>query len=89
MDHLNIKIIEGQDSVILNEQLLSGELDLVFTRNLVSHKPDVNSEFLINDQFVLICEENHRLANQSEITLNDLQGETIIWYRGDRISIER
>ncbi|WP_338469392.1 LysR family transcriptional regulator [Niallia sp. XMNu-256] len=81
IDNLNLVIIEGKDSVSLNEQILNGDLDLVFTRNIVSHKPDLVSEFLFTDKFVLIVGKNHPLANVENITLNDLQDETLIWYR--------
>jgi LysR family transcriptional regulator, regulator of the ytmI operon len=81
VDNLRMTIVEGRDSVSLNDQLLAGELDLVFTRNIVSHKPDLISEFLFNDRFILICSKEHRLANKEDISLTDLEGETILWYR--------
>jgi LysR family transcriptional regulator, regulator of the ytmI operon len=80
-DNLNLTIYEGKDSVSLNEQILSGELDLVFTRNIVSHKADLVSEFIFNDKFVLICGNNHPLASKENVTLADLENETLIWYR--------
>ena len=81
VDNLNLKIIEGKNSVNLNEQILNGDLDLVFTRNIVSHKPDLVSEFIFNDKFVLIMGKNHPLVNKEEITLKDLENETLFWYR--------
>jgi DNA-binding transcriptional LysR family regulator len=81
VDNLNLTIYEGKDSVSLNEQILSGELDLVFTRNIVSHKADLVSEFIFNDKFVLICATDHPLATKEDVTLDDLENETLIWYR--------
>lgn len=81
IEQLNISIIEGENSVVLNKQIEDGELDLVFTRNVVSHTPHINSEFLFDDKIGLICGKNHMLASKQKITLNDLEGETIFWYR--------
>ncbi|MCQ6276314.1 LysR family transcriptional regulator [Bacillus sp. V3B] len=81
IDNLEVSIFEGKDSMRLTEQIESGELDLVFTRNFVSHKPNIISEHLFDDQLVLICGENHRLADCETITPNDLQGETLICYQ--------
>jgi LysR family transcriptional regulator, regulator of the ytmI operon len=80
IDNLSITIIEGENSVRLNEQILSGELDLVFTRNAVSHNPNIISEFLFNDKIVLVCGKDHRLAEKDKLTLNDLEDETLIWF---------
>jgi DNA-binding transcriptional LysR family regulator len=81
IDNLSISIVEGENSTQLNEQIQSGALDLVFTRNTVSHNPNLISEFLFDDKIVLICGSDHRLANKKEMTINDLQGETLFWYR--------
>ncbi|MCQ6274931.1 LysR family transcriptional regulator [Bacillus sp. V3B] len=81
IDNLSITIIEGENSVRLNEQILSGELDVVFTRNAVSHNPNIVSEFLFDDKIVLICGKTHRLAQKNKLTLHDLQDETVIWFR--------
>ncbi|WP_428908224.1 LysR family transcriptional regulator [Niallia sp. Krafla_26] len=81
IDNLNLKIVEGKDSVSLNEQILAGEFDLVFTRNIVSHKSDLVSEFIFNDRFVLIVGKDHPLAKKEDLSLSDLENETLIWYR--------
>ena len=81
MDKLDISIFEGEDSIHLNEQILSGEFDLVFTRNIITQKPNFISEYLFDDKLVLICGENHRLAHHSTVLPEDLQGETLICYR--------
>ena len=81
IDNLNLKIVEGRDSVSLNEQILADEFDLVFTRNIVSHKSDLVSEFIFNDRFVLIVGKDHPLAGKEDLSLSDLENETLIWYR--------
>jgi DNA-binding transcriptional LysR family regulator len=81
IDHLEVSIFEGKDSITLNKQILSGELDVIFTRNFVSHKPNIIAEHLFDDKLVLICGKNHRLADFETITPIDLQGETIICYQ--------
>lgn len=80
IENLGITIIEGYDSVSLNEQILAGEFDLVFTRNVLSHKPEIISEYLFDNKIILVFGEAHPLAKQEVITLDDLQGETIISY---------
>jgi DNA-binding transcriptional LysR family regulator len=81
IDQLSISIIEGENSSKLNDQLLSEDVDLVFTRNVVSHKPNIISEFLFDDKIVLICGRSHRLAKQEISSLDQLQGETLFWYQ--------
>lgn len=81
IEQLNISIVEGENSVVLNQQIESGELDLVFTRNAVSHHPHIISEFLFDDKIGLICSKDHLLASKQKLALSDLQGETLFWYR--------
>jgi DNA-binding transcriptional LysR family regulator len=81
IEDIQVSIFEGKDSLTLNEQIVSGEMDLVFTRNLTSYKPSIISEFLFDDKLVLICGNQHRLANQGIITPEDLEGETLICYQ--------
>ena len=81
IDDLGITIIEGEDSVSLNAQILSNELDLVFTRNVSSHKPELISEYLFENNLIAVVGETHPLAKKEMLTLDDLEGETIISYR--------
>ena len=81
IENLGITIIEGEDSIKLNEQILAGELDLVFTRNVLSHKPELISEYLFENNIIAVVGKNHPLARIGDLTLDDLQGETIIGYR--------
>ncbi|WP_338452374.1 LysR family transcriptional regulator [Niallia oryzisoli] len=81
IDDLNITVIEGEDSNKLNEQIITGELDLVLTRNDVAYNPNLISEYLFDDKLVLICGKHHRLAEMEDIKMDDLHDETIIWHR--------
>ncbi len=81
IEDIQVSIFEGKDSLTLNEQIVSGEMDLVFTRNLISHKPYIISEFLFDDKLVLICGKQHRFAKLDIITPEDLEGETLICYQ--------
>jgi len=81
IENLSITIIEGEDSVSLNEQILAGEFDLVFTRNVLSHKPELISEYLFENKLIAVMGETHPLAKHKSLTLENLQGETIISYR--------
>jgi LysR family transcriptional regulator, regulator of the ytmI operon len=81
IEDIEVSIHEVKDSLRLNEKFLSGELDLVFTRNSYTHQPDTISEFLFDDQLILICGKNHQLANKEFILPGDLEGETLICYQ--------
>ena len=81
IDNLGIRIIEGENSNTLNKQILSGEIDLVFTRNILSHKPEVISEYLFENKLVVVLGKTHPLAKKEEITLDDLENETLISYQ--------
>lgn len=80
IENIEVSIYEGKDSHKLNKQIVSGELDLVFTRNSHTNKPNIVSELLFEDQLNLICGRNHRLANKEIISPEDLAGETLICY---------
>lgn len=81
LDNLTITINEGHDSVKLNEQILSGEFDLVFTRNVLCHKPELVSEYLFDNNIIAVLGIHHPLAQKAKLTLQDLEGQTIIGYR--------
>ncbi len=81
IENIEVSIYEGKDSQILNEQIISGDLDLVFTRNFIAHKSYIVSEFLFEDKLVLICGKNHRLANAETLKPQDLADETLICYQ--------
>ena len=81
IENLNITIIEGEDSCSLNEQILSGELDLVFTRNVSAHRPEILTEYLFDNNLVVVLGKDHHLAEKDELAIGDLEGETLISYK--------
>lgn len=81
MGDIDIKVIEGHDSVSLNEKILSGEMDLVFTREVLTNSRDVVSEYLFDNNLVLVLPVNHELCSKESLSIEDLNGETIISFR--------
>ncbi|UJL45592.1 LysR family transcriptional regulator [Virgibacillus sp. NKC19-16] len=78
---IDIQVIEGHDSVSLNEGVLSGEIDLVFTREVLVNNHDVMSEYLFDNNLVLVLPTNHHLCSKQSLNIEDLNTETIISYR--------
>ncbi|MCG7336598.1 LysR family transcriptional regulator [Sporosarcina sp. ACRSM] len=81
IDNLNITIMEGLDSCNLNEQIMAGDLDLVFTRNIQSHRPEIAAEYLFDNKLVAVLGQKHPLTKKKFLTPHDLQNETLISYR--------
>lgn len=81
IDDMDIQVIEGHDSVILNEMILTGEVDLVFTRDSLPNTSDVISEYLFDNKLVLALPKNHHLCRKEAIHIEDLNKETIISFR--------
>jgi len=77
----NIQIIEGYDSLDLNNKFLAGEIDLIFNRNALFNRPGVETEYLFDNKLVLLLAFMHPLSTKQTITLDDLEGETIISFR--------
>ncbi|WP_156288946.1 LysR family transcriptional regulator [Oceanobacillus salinisoli] len=78
---IDIQVLEGYDSVSLNEMILAGEVDLVFTRDVLSNNQDILSEYLFDNNLVIVLPRTHPLCQKSHLQLEDLNGETIISYR--------
>ncbi|RLL44825.1 LysR family transcriptional regulator [Oceanobacillus piezotolerans] len=78
---MDIQVKEGFDSVNLSDMVLAGELDLVFTRNVLTNKKDIVSEPLFDNPLIVVLPKNHPLAKKQVIQLKDLCGETILSYR--------
>ncbi|WP_077328481.1 LysR family transcriptional regulator [Virgibacillus siamensis] len=78
---IDIQIIEGYDSVSLNEGALSGDFDLIFTREMLSNNPDITSEYLFDNNLVCIMPSNHSLCEKETLCVKDLKEETIISYK--------
>ncbi|MFC2949831.1 LysR family transcriptional regulator [Virgibacillus sediminis] len=81
MGNIEIQVIEAHDSVSLNERALSGEVDLIFTREILPHNHDIVSEYLFDNDLVVVLPKDHPLADKEVLELEDLSGETIISYR--------
>lgn len=79
--NVNIKVIEGHDSVSLNEKALAGEVDLIFTREALPASHDIISEYLFDNPLVVVMPKDHHLNKKQSLRLNDLNGETIISFR--------
>ncbi|MFG6115684.1 LysR family transcriptional regulator [Halobacillus sp. MO56] len=78
---IDVQVIEGYDSVSLNERALSGDVDLIFTRNALSNNPDIISEYLFDNNLVVVLPKEHPLCQRQTLHVKDLSGETIISYR--------
>lgn len=79
--NVDIEVIEGHDSVSLNEMALAGEVDLIFTREALPASHDIISEYLFDNPLVVVIPKRHRLNKKQCLLLNDLNGETIISFR--------
>ncbi|MGJ9458716.1 LysR family transcriptional regulator [Oceanobacillus sp. CF4.6] len=77
---IDIQVIES-DSVSLNELALSGEVDLIFTRDVQLNNHDIISEYLFDNNLVIVLPENHHLCEKQTIFIEDLSEETIISYK--------
>src|SRR5690625_3792788 len=78
---IDIQVIEGHDSVILNEMILDGEVDLIFTREVLPASHDIISEYLFDNPLVIVIPTNHPLNKKQHLCLDDLNDETIISFR--------
>src|SRR5699024_1537338 len=52
--NVDIEVIEGHDSVSLNEMALAGEVDLIFTREALPASHDIISEYLFDNPLVVV-----------------------------------
>jgi DNA-binding transcriptional LysR family regulator len=77
--NLMLKIIEGQDSNDMVNKVLNKEIDLAFVRIFSPH-PELAARHICDDKLIFIVGAEHRLANKSKITKEDLMGETMICY---------
>jgi DNA-binding transcriptional LysR family regulator len=79
--NIDIQVIEGHDSVHLNERALAGEVDLIFTREALPNSPDIISEYLFDNNIVVIIPKKHHLNKKQVLCLDDLHNETIISFK--------
>lgn len=76
---LNIHVqTNHQTFTLLKEHLLSGAVDLAFATK-IDH-PDIGCTPVGHHELVLLVSSRHRLANQNEVDLEELDGEELIAY---------
>ena len=56
------------------EQCVAGELDFAFMQDPPKH-PDLQAEFLMNDELVIVCSPKHRWAEMGHLTMKTLSSE--------------
>jgi LysR family transcriptional regulator, transcriptional activator of the cysJI operon len=56
------------------EQCLAGELDFAFMQDPPKH-PDLQSEFFMKDELVIVCSPKHRWAGRDHLTMKMLTSE--------------
>lgn len=81
LESFDVQVVEGYDSLDLNNKLLTGEVDLIFNRYALTNQPGIESEYLFDNNLVLLVGKSHVLSKKRKLTLDDLVGETIISYR--------
>jgi DNA-binding transcriptional LysR family regulator len=79
--NINVKIVDGYDSVSLNEKAILGEFDLIFTRDDYANNTNIISEYLFDNNLVVVLPMHHPLCNKHSIHIEDLSGETIFSYK--------
>jgi DNA-binding transcriptional LysR family regulator len=79
--NIDVQVADGYDSVSLNEKVLLGEVDLVFTRDMLPNSPYITSEYLFDNNLVVVLPIDHQLCKKHPLTIEDLNGETILSYK--------
>jgi DNA-binding transcriptional LysR family regulator len=69
---LNVAVL---DNDALLPALRKGDLDIAVTHALEFAQPDLTQEIFREDEFVVYCASNHRLAKLKAVTLDDLVQE--------------
>ncbi|RDW20149.1 hypothetical protein CWR48_05425 [Oceanobacillus arenosus] len=79
--NIDVQVVDGYDSVSLNEKVLLEEVDLVFTRDMLPNSPYITSEYLFDNNLVVVLPIDHRLCKKQPLAIEDLKGETILSYK--------
>ena len=85
LGNINVQIVDGYDSVNLNERLLVGEIDLIFTRDILTESANINSEYLFDNHLVVVLPTAHPLSQNESVSIEDLCSETILSYKRDSV----
>ncbi|WP_160141798.1 LysR family transcriptional regulator [Salicibibacter halophilus] len=78
---IDIQVVEGYDSVSLSESVILGEIDIIFARENSPNNPDIISEYLFDNNLVVVLPSNHYLTQKQTLLLEDLNEETILSFR--------
>ena len=68
------------NSAVLEEQLLRGDLDLIFT-SLPVGSAQLATIAVTDQQLVLLVPERHRLARRKQVMLRDVAGEPFVTFK--------
>jgi DNA-binding transcriptional LysR family regulator len=68
---ISMMILNRQEAL---EQCISGELDFAFLQDPPKH-PDLQSEFFMKDELVIVCSPKHRWAGKDHLTIKMLTSE--------------
>ncbi len=68
---ISLTILNRQEAL---EQCISGELDFAFLQDPPKH-PDLQAEFFMEDELVIVCSPKHRWANKDHLTLKMITSE--------------
>jgi DNA-binding transcriptional LysR family regulator len=79
--NINVQIVDGFDSYSLYEKALLREFDLIFTREVPTDNPNIISEYLFDNNLVVVLPIYHPLCNKDPLFIEDLSGETIFSYK--------
>lgn len=68
---ISLTILNRQEAL---EQCISGELDFAFLQDPPKH-PDLQAEFFMKDELVIVCSPKHRWAKRDHLTMKMLTSE--------------
>ncbi|WP_085994230.1 LysR family transcriptional regulator [Oceanobacillus senegalensis] len=76
----NVKLVfkPAHSDEIAKEELLHGNLDLAFIMDVPKPTDSLITEKLIQDEMRLVASPSHHLAKKSNITIKDLERETLL-----------
>lgn len=78
-NNIEINAIRNLSTTMICESLANGSAHIGFG-DLIDGYDELESEQILNIPIVLICKNDHPLANKDEISINELKEETIISY---------
>ena len=81
LGNINVQIIDGFSSEMLYEKVVSGDLDLIFTREVSHENPNIESEYLFDNHLVVVLPTDHPLIEKHPLHIEDLSNETIFSYK--------